>query len=37
MAAVVVVPPLGEDVLVLAPEVGPGQQEENGVNINEGL
>ena len=37
VAAVVVVPPLGEDVLVLAPVVGPGQQEDNGVNSNEGL
>ena len=37
MAAVVVVPPLGEDVLVLAPVVGPGQQEDNEVNSNEGL
>ena len=37
MAAVVVVPPLGEDVLVLAPVVGPGQQGEDGVNRKEGL
>ena len=36
VAAVVVVPPLGEDVLVLAPVVGPGQQGDNGVNSNEG-
>ena len=37
VTAVVVVPPLGEDVLILAPVVGPGHQEEDGVNSNEGL